>query len=390
MPWYEGKRLASVRYTMRTVWPIFIVHLLFVMTAGALWQHYFGTLSRGIRPQNFGVFIAGLSHWDSTWFLSIAKHGYVSSNPDEAAFFPLYPVTMRVAGRILSAIVHAGTPGIVSNKAYFLAGIIISNLSFLLTLACIYLIARRNFTQRQTLRGLWLLTLFPSSYYLSAAYSESIFLLFVTAAFLLAYHQKWVWAGACIGLAVLCRNLGAFGVPSLLWLVWRDFQTHRGVKRAFRNAAAVSLIPAGCLGIYLAWLNHVYHNPLIFMWAEKHHWNRHFAWIWTSLHLDYHQDPLGFLAAVLFIVILVASIRTLPFEQWLFSAFALLIPLSSIAGTQHPYPMSMIRFVLVLFPMFIFAGASLRRLETYLAVIATSTVLLAWLTGLFASAHWIA
>lgn len=385
----SAKNPASATSTFRVIWPIFVVHLVLVLAAGALWQHYFGTTARYIRPERFGVFIAGLSHWDATWFLRIAKYGYAAANPNSAAFFPLYPAAMGIVGRLVSVIAHAGVSGPAGDKAYLFAGIVVSNLSFLVGLACIYRVARRHLRHGQALRGLWLLALFPSSYYLSAAYSESMFMMLIAAGLLLGYRQRFVWAGVCIGLAVLCRNLGPFAVPSLLWLVWRDFQIHRRVARAVWNAVAVSFIPAACLGLYLAWLNHVYHNPLVFLWAERHHWNRHFTWIWTSLHLDYQRDPLGFLAAALFLILLVVSIRSIPFEQWLFCAFALIIPLFSTGGV-HPYPMSMIRFVTVLFPIYLYVGAAMRRLETYMAVIASSTVLLVLLTGLFASGRWVA
>ncbi|KPV40775.1 hypothetical protein [Alicyclobacillus ferrooxydans] len=378
---------APILVTLKRVWPVFAVHLAIVLTAVAVWQNYFGTLSPTISPRQFGVFIAGLSHWDATWFLEVARSGYLRKIPDETAFFPLYPALMGLGGRLLSALHHGGLHGVVGNRTYLLAGIAISNVAFFGALSFLYQLGRRFYSERQTMRGLWFLALFPSSYYFSAAYSESLFLLCVVAAFWLGYQRRYFWAGLLMGLGALCWDLGIFGVLSLLWLVWRDFRVDRRVGRLFLRAASVSLIPVACLLIYFAWLDHVYKNPLMFLWAEKHHWHRHFAFIWTSLRLDYHYDPVGFLASVTFLIILLASIRRIPLEQWLFSAILLLIPLFSVAGK---YPMSMVRFVLMLFPLFLFVGAKMRRLETYIAVIAGSAIFLVWLTGLFSSAHWVA
>ncbi|QSO53939.1 hypothetical protein JZ785_09265 [Alicyclobacillus curvatus] len=385
-----GKKFAATLEPVRVAWPIFVVHVLFVLTAGVLWQHYFGTVSHTVTPKRFGTFIAGLSHWDAKWFLQVAKNGYVRSNPDMAAFFPLFPMTMGVMGHLLSSLAHLGSVGPhkpPGDRAYFLAGIAISNVSFFIALVGLYIVARQHRTPRQAARGLWLLALFPSSYYFSAAYSESMFLMLIVFAFVCAYKNRWLWAAILMGLAALCWDLGVFGIFSLLWLVWRDFRIHRRVMKFFGRALEVSVIPVALFSAYPLWLEHVFGNPLMFVWAEEHHWHRHFTFIWTSLHEDYYHDPLGLVASILFLAILLAATGRLPLEQWLFSAFVLLIPLFSSAGT---YPMSMVRFVLMAFPLFLFVGASIRKVETYFAVIVACAVFMAWLTGLFASGHWIA
>ncbi len=384
------RKFAATLELVQVVWPIFVVHVLFVLTAGVLWQHYFGTLSHTVTPKRYGTFIAGLSHWDAAWFLHIAKHGYVRSNPDAAAFFPLFPITMNMVGHLFSWFAHLGTPlphRQPGDRAYLLGGIVVSNVSFFLALAGLYIVSRRTRTPRQAVRGLWLMALFPSSYYFSAAYSESLFLMLIVFSFVFAYQRKWIWAAILMGLASLTWDLGVFGIPSLLWLVWRDFRIHQRLTKSLAHALEVSVIPVLFFSVYPAWLEHIFGNPLMFVWAEDHHWHRHFTWIWTSLHEDYLRDPLGFLASVLFLIILLAAIRRMPFEQWLFSAFALLIPLFSSAGT---YPMSMVRFVLTAFPLYLFVGGAIRKMETYFAVIAACSVFMAWLTGLFASGHWIA
>ncbi|KPV43781.1 mannosyltransferase family protein [Alicyclobacillus ferrooxydans] len=385
-----GRPIAWIRAhirPLRLVWSIFIVHLLLVLVTVAVWQHYFGTLSKDILPRTYGVFIAGLSHWDGTWFLSVAKHGYTQSTPNATAFFPLYPLVMRLLAHLLSFGAHGHFSGPVGDRTYFLSGIIISNAAFLCALCLLYLIGTRRWSRTQTLRGLWLLALFPSSYYFSAVYSESLFLMFIAGGFLSAYQRRFALAGLCLALAALTRSLGVFAVPSMLWIIWVQFRAHRQWSVAFRNAVTVSVLPVVGLCTYFVWLEHVYRNPLMFMTAEKSHWHRHFDWLGKSLKLDYHNDPLGFLTCLLFLALLVLSIRALPFEQWLFSAIAFLIPLSSVAGK---YPMSMIRFAAVLFPVFLFLGARIRRVETYQALVAVSIVVLVWLTGLFASAHWVA
>ena len=53
------------------------------------------------------------ARWDSVWFLRIAKHGYDAASGAASAFYPLYPGTVGLLGRVLFG--H-----------YVLAGILIS------------------------------------------------------------------------------------------------------------------------------------------------------------------------------------------------------------------------------------------------------------------------
>src|SRR5271156_3587740 len=67
------------------------------------------------------------SHFDGRWYLAIARDGY-SYTPGEmsgVAFAPLYPMLMRVGGRLAGA----------SDEAYLAAGLVISNVSLIVSLA---------------------------------------------------------------------------------------------------------------------------------------------------------------------------------------------------------------------------------------------------------------
>src|SRR5437764_9534661 len=53
------------------------------------------------------------ARWDSVWFLRIAEHGYDAASGGASAFYPLYPATVGLLGRVLLG--H-----------YVLAGIVVS------------------------------------------------------------------------------------------------------------------------------------------------------------------------------------------------------------------------------------------------------------------------
>src|SRR2546430_7328762 len=69
--------------------------------------------------------------------------------------------------------------------------------------------------------------------FLQAVYSESLFLLFVLAAFVLAERQRFAGAGLAAGLAILTRAPRVALLPALALLAWR----RRDRLRAFAGLA---------------------------------------------------------------------------------------------------------------------------------------------------------
>lgn len=74
-------------------------------------------------PNN--LFLDGWARWDSGWYKSIAEIGYSNLPMNEwgqsnTVFFPLYPLLMRMMRAII--------------PDTYICGVIISNVSFLLTL----------------------------------------------------------------------------------------------------------------------------------------------------------------------------------------------------------------------------------------------------------------
>jgi len=69
----------------------------------------------GYLPPLWDAFAGVWAHWDGSWYLRIAEHGYWYWDYSEA-FFPLYPLAMALLSSLVSI-------------APFMAGIIISNVS---------------------------------------------------------------------------------------------------------------------------------------------------------------------------------------------------------------------------------------------------------------------
>jgi Gpi18-like mannosyltransferase len=73
----------------------------------------------------------GLTRWDSGWYIGIVQNGYSSKS---VAFFPLYPILMRMLNRI------TGSSSI--------SGLLIANLSFFLALFYLYAITKQDYDDK--------------------------------------------------------------------------------------------------------------------------------------------------------------------------------------------------------------------------------------------------
>jgi hypothetical protein len=149
------------------------------------------------RPEFNGIaryLVSPLAVWDGGWYVRIADQGY-GSRPDASAFWPLYPFLLSVAAEL------TGLPTAVM-------GVMLSNLFFLATLMVLFHLVRSDFGTGVAGRTVWLMALWPLSFFFSAVYTESLFTLLAVGTFALARSGKWTGAAFTAAGAVLTRNVG--------------------------------------------------------------------------------------------------------------------------------------------------------------------------------------
>jgi Gpi18-like mannosyltransferase len=155
---------------------------------------------------------SGLSKWlysranfDGVHYLGIAKNGYLGTYLIQA-FFPVYPFLIK----ILSLVIHSD----------ILSGLIISNLSLLGCLYFGYKLANHYFNERTANHWLLLLLTFPTSFFLGAVYTESLFLLLILAGWWYHTQKKNLISGLLIGLSSGVRLVGLMMILAfcLEWL----------------------------------------------------------------------------------------------------------------------------------------------------------------------------
>ncbi len=317
----------------------------------------------------------GWGNFDGEHYLSIAKSGYGFG---EQAFFPLYPLLLQFF------------------KSTFWFGIVISNLCFAVVIAGFYKLLRLDFSEKIAKLSLLLFILFPTSFYFGAIYTESLFLMFVIWSFYFARKSHWFLASILAGLACSTRFVGIILLPVFLIEYWLQ------KKYKFSNLVFILLIPIG-LFLYMFFLHKNYGDPLLFFktlstFGEQRSshiillpqvFYRYVFKILPAVNYTYWPNVfttyLEFLTALVFVFISIFSFRKLRTSYWLFMVLGFVIP--TLTGSFSSLP----RYVLILFPAFIFTAQVLAEKANYfkLFILGILLVSLGLATGLFITGHWV-
>ncbi len=352
-------------------------------------------------PTDAGHWIANLNSpflsmwakWDSQYYVDIAENGYWyrPEQQSNVAFFPVYPLLMRLTAPLVGDDV-------------ILAGFLLSNVAFLGALFFLYKLTELELDSDSAKRTVFYLALFPTSFYFSSVYTESLFLLFALATMYYARRQMWI-AAALIGmLAAATRNLGVLLWPLVIWewlrvQGWSLKTLHKkeswtnllhGFREHWFDLLIIAIIPLGLIA-YIYFLQRNFERPLAFIetqaaWGRQNvgpvsvivqniklllsttvnkSWMTNF-WNTTTL--------LAFLVMVPFIWIRLGE------GYAIFVLLILLIPSASATS-------SIIRYVLTSFPAFMLLGWWGRRESVDRTMLICFAVLLGMFVTIFV--NWI-
>ena len=366
--WYRVRTSITAK-----IMPIFITHQLLVIGSGYLAKVFFPV---GREAGSWQVVLTNLSHWDGRWYMRIATEGYTLKS---AAFFPLYPVLIKKMTSL------GFTPA--------WAGAVISNVSFLLVCMLLYYLVRLDTDEKTALRAVWYLALFPTGFFFSAIYTESLFLALVLACFILARQRKWGSASFIGLLASATRNTGVLLVFPLVVIYLQDIRYKLG--RVRWDSLYLGLVPVG-LVLYMLYLWKTFGNPFSFL-AAQHYWKRSLDLPWANLYLAWEnvisnivmvRNLTDLMFTIFALVLTAVGARKLRPEYLLYLALGLFVPLTSRA--PHAGLLSMPRFMLVLFPLYIIMGDIFQRKSTFRLTIAVSALVMVLFTIMFAYSQFVA
>ncbi len=347
-----------------------------------------------LEPQGF---LNHWARWDGAWYSEIATQGYGTRAPESTAFFPLFPLLVKFGSSLV------GGPA-----AW---GVLISLLCTALALFFVYRIAENLYGIRAARASTLALAFFPTAFFLNAVYTEALFLaLTAGAVWASRVRGNFLLAGVLGALAAATRNLG------VLLLIPLSFEWVRQRRElGARAIAGLVLVPAGLVA-YAAFLWNRFGDPLVFARQQSAYWDRELtsplttlgrAWQDAANGMRYVLNPselflgtpagpsleasntLNLVFLVFFLLLMLAGLAVLPPEL---SIYALLIVLLPVLTPAPQFPlMSLPRFVLGAFPVFLVLGYLLSRsrvaLISYLVLAGSLGVAL---TVLFTTWRWVA
>ncbi|HEV2459604.1 MAG TPA: hypothetical protein VGS80_14705 [Ktedonobacterales bacterium] len=391
-------------------------------------------LAQGWRHVSLRTILYAWKQWDGYWYTEIAHQGYWQWQT--AAFFPLYPTLIRAASLV------AGT--------HWLAlAMIIANVAALGAFAGIGLLAaNEQGSRRASARVMRVFAAYPLAFFLTAPYTEGMFIAFAAFTLLFARRGLWRWAALTALLAGLTRPTSVVLVLPIFWEfgrqhgwwdaladVWHGTRKRgasvlaetrstfaargRGMWDAvrerrwadvlsWREALSFVLLMGAvpcAFGLFIAYLWHRFRHPLLFLYVQRYYWHRANLPLWRTIPLAIHQfltlTPLSFyqvrdlvddVPIVLFALVTLIVVRRQPFAFTLYMAGLLYLAVATPVMVSR-YPdmfQSAGRFLLAAIPLFLVLGRWTRgRPALDLLLVGGGFLLQAVLAAFFLTGGWL-
>ncbi len=293
------------------------------------------------------------ARWDSEWYLLIAERGYHSEEyflgrpvayeaADATGFFPLYPLLIRA--------------GAACGLSFLAAGVVVSNLALLAALWFLRELVRRDLGEPAAQASLWALLAFPTSFFLSAVYAESLLLAGVLGS-LWAVRTGRPWIAGLFGVcATLARPTG---ILVLVPLAYEAIAGSRSATRGTLSRFLPLLLPPAALGGYMLYCHALFGSYAPFL-ERQERWRGPLSGPWRAFmryleapHLhDAHHSTIDLVCALLLLASIPWLFRHLPRSYALYAAAAILLPLGSTLW-------SFSRFAASIFPIHVLIGRTI-------------------------------
>lgn len=307
-------------------------------------------------------FLGSFGNWDGGHYLGIAQAGYTQKF--QYAFFPLYPVAIKLLGLI--------------THNFLLAAILISIVATFLGLHLLYKLVLEDFDKKIAEKTVLAFLFFPVSFFLLTAYSEGLFFFLTVLTFYFLRQEKLFWAIIAAALASATRLVGLAVVAGVVVEVITN-------KRFNRKNWYIIFAPLGFV-IYCFFLYQQTGDPFYFITAENH-WQRILTvptvgFLKALTNITSFNILLDLIFAIFGLGFAIRSFRFLSPSMAIYSLLSVGIPLLT------PTLSSMPRFLLPVFPIFILM-ALIKKPLISISLQVFSTALLAEFTALFITGYFV-
>ena len=335
-----------------------------------------GAVAAALHWGRAGLVWKVLGTWDGRWYLDLARHGYPAAVPagtgaaaqSTLAFFPLYPLAVRVTAAVLP-IGELGAALVLSLVAGAAACLAVRDVA-----AVVLGEGRAN-------RAAVAFTFFPGAFILSMVYAEGLTIALAAVSLAALLRRRWWLAGITAGLATACRpNAVALVAACAVAAV-----AHVRAGRDRRELRPLALAPGGLmLTMAVLWIRTG--SPLVWLDAERAGWRQTFDAGLTTVRTmgSFLTGPVRD-ADTLVVGLGVVAVFVLGRALWkqrppavLTAYVAVVLALCYASSSLNGRP----RFLLTAFPL-VFPVAILSR-RAYVGVVAASAVAMAimmWFVG---------
>ena len=312
-------------------------------------------------------------NWDGSHYIYISQHGYTNIG-DEAnfiVFLPLYPAIIGVVNLIIG-----NSP---------LASILVSNILFVFAGIIFYKLLKQHYSEKFSVFVVVLMAIFPTSYFFSSSYPESLFVLLFCISFYFLDKNFVALSGLAGALLTLTRPFGV--------LVWPALGIESLKPKKISRIAVLIIFAVLSISSYLAINYFVYHDFFAFQRILKDHWQKSFVFPWQGIYQswrvailynkwDDYKIMVGWGEAISSTLawIFVPLSFNKKFKIRLSWAFYYL--LGVIFFTSTGFILSAPRYLLSLPPFFLILARVLKPKAAGVVWIIISTVLLFYLTGI--------
>jgi hypothetical protein len=319
------------------------------------------------------------SHWDAPHYLSIVRDGYVATG--RRGLWIVFPPAYPFIAKALALVV----------RSPLVSALVVSFVASVLAAWFLYRLVRLDGDRDEAWRAVVLLFVFPTAYFLGAPYTESLYLLAVTAAMYFARTQEWGRSSVAGVVATATRVPGIVIVPALAVEALTN-ATHRFRKLVWSGVCVLGLVAF----LTVNWV--VHRNPLYFLKVESGPpWFQHAVPPWASLvdafeqlthliprvpHTAYWTLFARLGAAVFGIVVLLIGRKRLRPSDQVFAWGSLLFFLAASRLISLP------RYLLPVYPLYAVLAHRTASRRVFVAIACAGLALQLFLVGRYSQGSW--
>ncbi len=328
------------------------------------------------KPLPGGSWLQIWNRWDSVHYQRLAQSGYDSASIWKAWFYPLFPWTVRVVGRVIDG-------------DYLVGAFVVSGIALIAAAILLRRLVQLDFSGEVAHRAVWFFLIFPTTYFLHIGYTESLFIALALGSIMAARRERWWLAGLLGAFSWMTRANGLILLPTLAVEAAHQFAL---TKRWQWRWLWIALVPAG-LGVYLLLNFHVTGDAFAFLRMRHDLTAVSFGWPWVGI-----REAIGNLrrppneaeivgTQELFFALLGLACTVVSWFK-LRPVYATWITGSWLLFTCAKFIESEPRYALTLFPIFILFALLAANRFWNLVITAWSLLFLGLFTCLFVRGWW--